>query len=136
MRGMIVLAAAVGGLAACSSPPAPVASTAAGPVAAPTPAAAPARSISCVQLTQIRETRVVDDHTIDFIMRDRSVLRNTLPNTCPGLGFERAFSYATSLSQLCSVDIITVLQQGGGIRRGASCGLGSFAPYTPVPPVR
>ena len=85
-------------------------------------------AVSCVQLQNIRETKVRDDNTIDFIMRDGKYYRNTLPNSCPQLGFERAFSYATSISQLCSVDIITVLQQGGGIHRGASCGLGKFTP--------
>lgn len=89
-------------------------------------------SQNCVLLQNIRQTRVIDDRTIDFIMRDGRVLRNNLPNRCPQLGFERAFSYSTSISQLCSVDIITVLQQGGGIRRGASCGLGQFTPIEPV----
>lgn len=84
--------------------------------------------VSCVLLQNIRETRVIDDSTIDFVMRNSKVYRNTLPNRCPQLGFERAFSYSTSISQLCSVDIITVLQQAGGIRRGASCGLGKFTP--------
>ncbi len=88
-------------------------------------------SRSCVQLNRIREARVVDDRTIDFYLSNREVLRNTLPNSCPQLGFERAFSYATSISQLCSVDIITVIVQGGGPQRGASCGLGTFVPYTP-----
>jgi hypothetical protein len=96
----------------------------------------PASGRSCVQLSQIRETRVVDDRTIDFILRDRTVLRNTLPYACPNLGFERAFSYATSLSELCSVDIISVINNGGGPRIGASCGLGTFIPYTPVPAAR
>ena len=90
-----------------------------------------AKPQSCVQLSQIREARVVDDRTIDFYLGGRTVLRNTLPNSCPQLGFERAFSYSTSLSQLCSVDIITVIVQGGGPRRGASCGLGAFVPYAP-----
>jgi hypothetical protein len=88
---------------------------------------------SCVSLNRIREARVVDDRTIDFYLSSREVLRNTLPNACPQLGFEKAFTYSTSLSQLCSVDIITVIIQGGGPRRGASCGLGQFVPYTPVP---
>ena len=61
-------------------------------------------------------------------MRDGTVLKNTLPHSCPSLGFEKAFTYATSLSQLCSVDIISVIQQGGGPRIGASCGLGTFVP--------
>ena len=96
----------------------------------PRPAAFAARS--CVDLSRIREARVVDDKTIDFYLGSREVLRNTLPNSCPELGFEKAFTYATSLSQLCSVDIITVIVQGGGPRRGASCGLGQFVPYTPA----
>ena len=106
-----------------------------GSVSAKTPAPPPVvigEPKSCVLLQNIRETRVVDDRTIDFIMRDRTVLRNNLPNSCPQLGFERAFSYSTSINQLCSVDIITVLQQGGGIRRGASCGLGKFTPIAPA----
>lgn len=96
------------------------------------PKTSSAVSRSCVELSRIREARVVDDRTIDFYLSSREVLRNTLPNSCPQLGFERAFSYSTSLSQLCSVDIITVIIQGGGPRRGASCGLGAFVPFTPV----
>jgi hypothetical protein len=88
--------------------------------------------VGCVQLRNIRETRVRDDETIDFIMRDGRWFRNTLPNRCPQLGFNRAFSYQTSISQLCNVDIITVLIQGAGIQRGASCGLGKFTPIEPI----
>lgn len=87
---------------------------------------------SCVPLQQIRETRVRDDQTIDFYMNGRKVLRNTLPNSCPQLGFEERFAYKTSLSQLCSTDIITVLQSPG-LSRGASCGLGQFQEVT-LPP--
>lgn len=106
------------------------------PTVAATTTVAPAKvspvAQSCVQLNRIREARVVDDRTIDFYLSNREVLRNTLPNSCPQLGFERAFSYSTSISQLCSVDIITVIIQGGGPARGASCGLGPFVPYTPI----
>ncbi|WP_010161769.1 MULTISPECIES: hypothetical protein [unclassified Sphingomonas] len=87
-------------------------------------------SVSCVPLIQIRETRVRDDRTIDFIMSGRKVYRNTLPSSCPSLGFEQRFSYATSLSQLCSTDIITVLYQAPYLTPGASCGLGQFQPVT------
>jgi hypothetical protein len=87
---------------------------------------------SCVQLRSIRETRVRDDSTIDFYMLGGKVYRNRLPNSCPQLGFEEKFLYKTSLSQLCNVDIITVLT-GPGISRGASCGLGQFQPITGAP---
>ena len=93
------------------------------------PAAAPlGPPVSCIPLRQVRESAVRDDRTIDFITGNRRAYRVTLPDACPGLGFEQAFSYATSLSQLCQQDIITVLHQGGGLWRGASCGLGPFQP--------
>ena len=84
---------------------------------------------SCINLQQIRESRVRDDQTIDFYMLGGKVYRSTLPNSCPQLGFEKRFSYKTSLSQLCSTDIITVLTSPG-ISPGASCGLGQFQPVT------
>jgi len=82
--------------------------------------------INCINLRSIRDSDVRSDQVIDFRMNGGQVYRSTLPNSCPQLGFERAFSYATSLSQLCSTDIITVIVQAGGPRRGASCGLGQF----------
>ena len=97
------------------------------------PVATPAgEPVSCLPLSSIRESLVRDDRTIDFVTRGRQkVYRVTLPNGCPMLGFEKSFSYATSLSQLCAQDIITVLRQGGGrIDRGASCGLAPFQPVT------
>ncbi|MFN3818119.1 hypothetical protein [Blastomonas sp.] len=85
--------------------------------------------VSCINLSQIRSSQVRDDRTIDFILNNGQVYRNELPYQCGGLGFERAFTYSTSLTQLCNVDIITVLQNfGGTLNRGASCGLGEFTP--------
>ena len=125
----LLMAVAVGAeLSACATNP-----QAAKPAVAAVPAAvvpASGKQENCVPLQNIREALVRDDKTIDFILRDGRTLRNSLPYACSGLGFEKAFSYATSLSQLCSVDIITVIKQGGGIRSGASCGLGKFAPVT------
>jgi hypothetical protein len=82
---------------------------------------------SCIPLRSIRESRVRSDRVIDFVTTGRRTYRVTLPQDCPGLGFEERFAYATSLSQLCSQDIITVLYQTGG-PRGASCGLAPFQP--------
>jgi hypothetical protein len=84
-------------------------------------------AVDCVQLRSIQSTRVHGDSVIDFHMNGGKVYRNTLPNSCPSLGFEERFLYKTSLSQLCSVDIITVLQSPG-LSQGASCGLGKFQP--------
>ncbi len=85
--------------------------------------------VSCIQLQSIRESRVRSDSVIDFRTNGNKWYRNTLPHSCPSLGFEERFLYKTSLSQLCSVDIITVLHSyGGGLDQGASCGLGKFQP--------
>jgi hypothetical protein len=85
------------------------------------------QAVNCIHLTAIRESRVRSDSVIDFRTGANKWYRNTLPHSCPSLGFEERFAYKTSLSQLCSVDIITVLTSPG-ISRGASCGLGKFQP--------
>ena len=82
--------------------------------------------VACVSTNRIRETRVIDDQTIDFVMIDGTIFRNTLPNRCPQRGFEERFTYTTSTGQLCDLDVITVLYSDG--QRGASCGLGKFVP--------
>ena len=95
----------------------------------PVPEATPAgKPVSCLSLTQIRETHVRSDDVIDFYVGGGKVYRNTLPHKCPGLGFEERYSHKTSLNEICSVDTITVLQSG--LTQGASCGLGEFQPVT------
>jgi hypothetical protein len=92
------------------------------------------KSVDCVNLRDIDSTTVKDNKTIIFKMRGKKYYRNDLPSACPGLGFEKAFSLRTSTSQLCSVDIIYVLENyGGTLQQGAACGLGKFIEYTPPP---
>ncbi|MDE2595897.1 MAG: hypothetical protein KGL44_03355 [Sphingomonadales bacterium] len=85
-------------------------------------------AVSCLQLNAFDHTRVRDNRTIDFIGLGHKAWRNTLPYECPGLRMNDAFSYETSLSQLCSTDIIHVIEHAGGPSRGAACGLGRFVP--------
>lgn len=100
--------------------------------AEPPPPVVTGPAVNCIYLRNIRGTQVIDDKTIDFHMVGNKVFRNTLPNRCPQLGFQRAFAYQTSISQLCSVDLITVIVQGGGPMMGATCGLGKFTPIEPA----
>lgn len=100
------------------------------------PAAAPAaapETRSCLPMPQIRGSDVVDGQTIDFRLRDGSIWRNRLPRSCPGLGFDRAFSYTTSIPQLCNVDIIRVIVLGNPGLTGSTCGLGQFERQPPKP---
>lgn len=80
----------------------------------------------CVQLRQIEQTVVHDDYTIDFEMTGGRTFRNTLPDRCYSLGFQRSFAYDVTTAQLCAVDTITVLLTDN--RRGTSCRLGRFLP--------
>ncbi len=94
---------------------------------APEPVRAVGEPKNCVSIPQIRSTKVIDNSTIDFRMAGGKTYRNSLPQSCPGLKFEDKFSYRTSLSQLCNVDIVRVLhEQGGQLTEGAGCGLGKF----------
>ena len=84
-------------------------------------------AVDCITLSNVSHTRVRGDRVIDFHMRGGTVYRNTLAQSCPGLGFEERFTYRTSIGRLCSVDTITVLQ-GNGQSQGPTCGLGAFQP--------
>ena len=79
---------------------------------------------SCLQPRQIRSTTVMSDTMIFFRMAGKKHYLSTLPRKCPGLFREDRFTYSLPTSQLCSVDIITVLDSFG--RSWSSCGLGKF----------
>jgi hypothetical protein len=92
-------------------------------------ATATGAAVDCIAISQIRESRVRSDSVIDFRTGGNKWYRNTLPISCPALGFEERFSYRTSLNQLCAVDTIAVLQTfGGHLQEGPRCGLGKFEP--------
>ena len=85
----------------------------------------------CLQITDIANTKIIDDQNIVFKTRSNKFYNNHLPIKCAGLKSADKFSYKTSLSKLCNVDIITVLESSGAsIMNGGSCGLGDFTPTT------
>jgi hypothetical protein len=99
----------------------------------PDPVRAVGEPVRCVSLSQIRSTKVIDNSTIDFKMAGGKTYRNSLPNSCPGLKYEDRFSYRTSQSQLCNVDIVHVLHDyGGRLQEGVGCGLGKFQPVEKI----
>jgi hypothetical protein len=94
------------------------------------PEATPAgEAVSCISISQVRETHVRSDKVIDFVAAGGKVYRNELPYSCPGLGSEQRFIHKTSLNEYCAIDTITVLYNAP-IYEGASCGLGKFQPVT------
>jgi hypothetical protein len=83
----------------------------------------------CVDTRNISRTEVIDSQHILFYMRDRTIYHNELPYRCSGLRRSSTLSYRTSISRLCSSDIISIVDDHGfGLSRGISCGLGRFDP--------
>jgi hypothetical protein len=81
----------------------------------------------CVQVYQIRSTKVLNDSVLLFELKDGTVWRNSLKFKCPSLAFEDRFSYEISGSSLCRMDTIRVLRNvGNGLDEGASCSLSAF----------
>jgi len=79
----------------------------------------------------IRSTRVVDDSSILFYMRGKSIYHNILRGRCAGLLREGRFSYYRTTSSLCRMDSIRVLYvAGAGLQEGRSCSLGYFYAVT------
>lgn len=83
----------------------------------------------CIRTNRIRRTKVIDDRTIAFYMRNREVFLNTLESRCPRLDTEERFAYSSRAGQLCDTDVITVLVQfAGRLESGFTCRLGQYVP--------
>jgi len=84
--------------------------------------------VNCISRLQVRDVKIRDDRTIDFIGSGGRVWRNTLASRCPGLTRNIAIAYKSSTSQICSVDVFYPVETLGGMHRGAGCHLGKFVP--------
>jgi Family of unknown function (DUF6491) len=85
----------------------------------------------CIDTRRISSTRIVDNQNILFYMRGSDIYHNELPRACMGLRSGKTISYRTSLSRLCSNDLITLLDSFGmGMSRGPSCAIGKFRPVS------
>jgi hypothetical protein len=86
---------------------------------------------TCISLSLLRDTEVLDDGTILFYMRGRNVYVNVLDRPCIGLESAGRFSTQTRTNRLCSVDMLQVFRQlGSSVMPGAFCRLGEFYPIT------
>ncbi len=85
----------------------------------------------CINTRIVTRTEVVDDLSILFFMRGKTVYLNILPRQCRGLSRDRRFSYSTSVGRLCNLDTIRILLDSGiGLQEGRSCRLGYFHPIS------
>ena len=79
---------------------------------------------TCLDVINIKETKVLDDQTILFETYGRAVYICRLPAQCVGLKISGGFSYDGSMGKLCKQDIIGVVDVGAGPT--SRCGMGIF----------
>src|SRR5215510_8057912 len=67
----------------------------------------------CLDLARIEQTEVIDNKHIIFHVSGQGdpMYLNTLPHECVGLTKTDPLLYKTALSELCDLDLITVLHQ-------------------------
>lgn len=84
--------------------------------------------LSCIDRRQMKRAEVIDGATVNFIMRDDTVYRNMLLNSCDVLRDADRFSYKSAgRNQLCRGDRMSSLETiGNSLRTFGSCSLGSF----------
>lgn len=86
--------------------------------------------VNCVNLRQMRTTRIVDETAVIYEQsRGRWFVNFPQGGKCPGLTADRAIATRTPSNQLCSGDLVRVFDQTTPIQYG-SCALGKFVPYT------
>ena len=82
----------------------------------------------CISLSQVARTEIIDNTHIAFHMKGRNkIFVNILRRQCPGLRRHDTLMFRTFSSQVCNIDIVTVLDNiGFGFSPGVSCALGPF----------
>lgn len=90
----------------------------------------------CIMLgRRLRRTKIIDETTILFYMRNDDVYRNVLERGCPGLNSRRILAFTAqstaSSGRLCRSDTIEHYSMSGGALFGSSfCTMGRFHPIT------
>lgn len=81
---------------------------------------------NCLNLRSVSQITALDERHFLVRVGVNDYYLNELSGRCAGAGrFNNRIQYATSLSQLCRNQIITIVDNSSGITAG-SCGLGGF----------
>jgi hypothetical protein len=84
---------------------------------------------NCVPQRDLRDNTSFGEGAIVFTTPSNSLIYvNRPPGGCPRMGAGRAIRTRTTISQLCSGDIVDVFDNASGTPLG-SCSLGEFTPY-------
>jgi hypothetical protein len=90
----------------------------------------PGKPVNCVSLTSLGSSEIVDQTAIIY-KSSRKLWYVNRPDggNCPALQRNRTLVTHLTMSQLCSLDIVRVIDSSSPVEFG-SCGLGQFVPYT------
>jgi len=84
---------------------------------------------SCVTTRQIEDINAVSDRVVLFHLKNGRTYRNDLPAACPqATRSGTSFSYRTTVSRLCAVDVLQIAEPASGFAYGG-CPLGKFTRY-------
>ena len=90
--------------------------------------------VRCIEVSRIKNSKVVDNETIILYMRGGPDYKMTLAQRCPGLKLNRTWRHdAKALAKLCEVDVIEVpiITTGSVLSRSnfRPCIIDSIVPY-------
>ena len=86
------------------------------------------KPVNCIDFRSIRSSRIIDKTAILYDT-GTTLYVNTPVSGAEWLDRDDIMVTSTSLSQLCNVDIVRLVDQGTRMQSG-SVGLGKFVPYT------
>lgn len=84
---------------------------------------------TCLTTRQIEDVNAVSDRVVLFHLKNGRTYRNDLPAACPqATRSGTSFSYRTTVSRLCAVDVLQIAEPASGFAYGG-CPLGKFTRY-------
>jgi hypothetical protein len=128
MNKLLVISTALLGSACMAQLPPPSSPQAESQLADRLGSRMPTQPVSCIRSQNLGSAEWIDEGTLLFRGPAGTLYVNRTRSACPRKG---AFSYIRTRaisSNICSGEIIEVVDRGGNISRG-TCALGDFTPY-------
>jgi hypothetical protein len=80
---------------------------------------------NCIYSRQLDQVKILNKKQILFEMLNGKYYLNE-PTSCPSLRKRYALKYDSTIGQICTTTIVTLLDTGSGLHYQGACGLGKF----------
>jgi hypothetical protein len=80
---------------------------------------------NCIYARRLDQVKILNSTQILFEMHGGDFYLNE-PTSCPSLRKRYALKYDSTIGQICTTTIVTLLDTGSGIHYQGTCGLGKF----------